>query len=156
MHFLPNRNSNDSRSSAPRARGRASRAISMTPTTSTTASTATTSTSSSSVASTSTSSSTAAASMASTVSSGTFRGGSLGKFKPDVSSWEMYAWKMEQYLMMNHITDDKAKKAVLFLEVGEDNESILWKFCGHASPDSKTFQELCNILKNYHTIKKAR
>ena len=80
--------------------------------------------------------------------------GRLSEFDPAILTWEMYQFKLDQFFSSNRITDDGVKRAHIFSSIGAKNERILWNGCSPDTPASKTYVELCEILKNHYVVEK--
>ncbi|XP_018365759.1 PREDICTED: uncharacterized protein K02A2.6-like, partial [Trachymyrmex cornetzi] len=71
--------------------------------------------------------------------------GALSEFRMG-EDWNLYQERLGQYFVANQVSQQR-KVAVLITLVGQEAYKILRDFCDPALPESKSYEELCEILK---------
>ncbi|XP_051160432.1 uncharacterized protein K02A2.6-like [Leptopilina boulardi] len=72
--------------------------------------------------------------------------GAMSEFKIG-EDWDIYQDRLTQYFIANSVTQPERKVAVLVTLIGQDAYKSLKDLCDPALPSSKTYEELCVILK---------
>jgi hypothetical protein len=67
----------------------------------------------------------------------------------NVEDWDLYTEIMDQYFISNNITDDDKKRAVFLTCVGPDTYKLIRNILAPVKPDTKTFTELCKVVKDH-------
>lgn len=82
-------------------------------------------------------------------------GGTLGeqmpKFDPDSNEWVLYQERLENLFNAYAIVDANRKKALLQNSIGAKPYKLLRDLCTPDLPNTKTYEQLCGILKSYYT-----
>lgn len=75
----------------------------------------------------------------------------LASFNPSRDEWILYQERLENYFSAYEIVDADRKKALLQNSIGEAPYKLLRDLCTPALPSTKTYDELCAILKGFYT-----
>ncbi|RWR99571.1 uncharacterized protein B4U79_11743, partial [Dinothrombium tinctorium] len=73
----------------------------------------------------------------------------MDKFDEANEDWSSYCERMEQYFVVNKITEEKMKLAALITAMGPGPYQLLKDLLYPVSPSSKSFDELNKILKDH-------
>ncbi|XP_031347140.1 uncharacterized protein K02A2.6-like [Photinus pyralis] len=76
--------------------------------------------------------------------------GSMHKFDVKSDEWIVYQEQLEQFFEVNNIRDtqtDKKQVAALLSLIGSDTYKVLRDLCTPSLPKSKSYEELCKLLK---------
>ncbi|XP_031339506.1 uncharacterized protein K02A2.6-like [Photinus pyralis] len=76
--------------------------------------------------------------------------GSMHKFDAKSDEWIVYQEQLEQFFEVNNIRDtqtDKKQVAALLSLIGSDTYKVLRDLCTPSLPKSKSYEELCKLLK---------
>ena len=76
--------------------------------------------------------------------------GHIGEFHQDEESIHNYLDRLSFYLEANAVEDVAKQRAILLTVIGPQQFRLLKDLCSPAKPADKTFQELCELLKNHH------
>ena len=76
--------------------------------------------------------------------------GSISEFKPGGNhSWSTYTQRLGYYFAANGVTDAGKKRSILLAYCGEATLQLIQSLTDH-DPDTKTFEELCELVKTHH------
>ena len=76
--------------------------------------------------------------------------GHIGEFHQDEESIHNYLDRLSFYLEANAVEDVAKQRAILLTVIGPQQFRLLKDLCSPAKPADKTFQALCELLKNHH------
>ncbi len=68
--------------------------------------------------------------------------------------FESYLERVAQFFIANDIDENDKKKAVFTFIMGKNAYGVLRDLCSPAVPHTKTFNQLCEILKGYYKPQK--
>ena len=74
--------------------------------------------------------------------------GKLTDFDPSVESWTTYAERLLHYLAANE-TPAAKQKSILLTAMGAKTYSLTKSLCQPSSIDSKSYDDIVNLLKNH-------
>ena len=74
-------------------------------------------------------------------------GRSLEPFDPQTEDFEAYAERLEQYLLVNDVSDKKMQVAFFLTVVGSSTYQVLRDLLAPDTPASRTLEELLEVLK---------
>ena len=75
--------------------------------------------------------------------------GHIEPFEVGSDDWELYAERLDQFLLANGIDDDKKKVAVLVTVIGQKAYSLLRNLVAPTKPHDKKYDELVEVMKNH-------
>lgn len=75
--------------------------------------------------------------------------GSIPEFVANLDDWNVYEERLEQFFEVNDITDEK-KTAFLISVIGGNSYKSLRDLCHPILPKSKTYEELCELLRKQY------
>jgi hypothetical protein len=82
--------------------------------------------------------------------------GQLREFNPVVSDWTVYKRRMDNYFIVNAITDDNFKRAMLLTALDEEAYKLIFNLCLPTAPEDKSFTELTELFdKHFKTCESA-
>ncbi|XP_053960618.1 uncharacterized protein LOC128864883 [Anastrepha ludens] len=73
------------------------------------------------------------------------------EFNPNVESWIVWKERLEIHFCEVNCTDDNVRKSILLKSIGAVPYKVLHSLCSPATPVSKSFKELCEILDTQYT-----
>ncbi|XP_054732479.1 uncharacterized protein LOC129240599 [Anastrepha obliqua] len=73
------------------------------------------------------------------------------EFNPNVESWNVWKERLEIHFCEVNCTDDNVRKSILLKSIGAVPYKVLHSLCSPATPVSKSFKELCEILDTQYT-----
>lgn len=76
---------------------------------------------------------------------------SVPQFSPRDESWLLWKERLEIHMVDINCTEENAKKSTLLKAIGPIPYETLHNLCSPASPVSKTYKELCELLKTHYT-----
>ena len=76
-------------------------------------------------------------------------GRSLEPFDPQTEDFEAYAERLEQYLLVNDVSDKKKQVAFFLTVVGSSTYQVLRDLLAPDTPSSRTLEELIKVLKGH-------
>ena len=77
-------------------------------------------------------------------------GRSLEPFDPQTEDFEAYAERLEQYLLVNDVSDKKKQVAFFLTVVGSSTYQVLRDLLAPDTPASRTLEELLEVLKGHY------
>ncbi|XP_037930885.1 uncharacterized protein K02A2.6-like [Teleopsis dalmanni] len=80
-----------------------------------------------------------------------FQQNCIAEFSPQKEQWTLWNKRLEIYFAEINCTNENIKKASLLKNIGSASDELLHNLCSPASPISKTYKELCAILKTQYT-----
>ncbi|XP_053968869.1 uncharacterized protein LOC128870291 [Anastrepha ludens] len=75
----------------------------------------------------------------------------IPEFNPNVESWNVWKERLEIHFCEVNCTDDNVRKSILLKSIGAVPYKVLHSLCSPATPVSKSFKELCEILDTQYT-----
>ncbi|XP_037822568.1 uncharacterized protein LOC119611148 [Lucilia sericata] len=75
----------------------------------------------------------------------------IPQFSPRNESWLLWKEKLDIYFTEINCTEESTKKATLLKAIGPIAYETLHNLCSPDTPVSKTFKELCSLLKMHYT-----
>ena len=75
--------------------------------------------------------------------------GALEPFDPSKMQWTSYTERMQEYLLANGVEDDRKKVAILLSTIGEVAYELLSDLYAPEKPNTKTFEQLVDKLKEH-------
>ncbi len=75
--------------------------------------------------------------------------GHVGQFDLSKDSWNKYVEILGHFLLLNKITDEAEKRSVLLTSCGPVTYHVVRGLVQPASPNDKTFDELCTLVQNH-------
>lgn len=81
-----------------------------------------------------------------------FQIGKIDCFDGNVETWNCYKERLDQYFLANEVADNKQVAALLAL-IGSTTYRLLRDICSPDLPSTKTYVELCEILKKHFSPK---
>ena len=75
--------------------------------------------------------------------------GKISQFIPSQESWSSYTERLEYYFIANDIQDPAKKKAILLPVCGPSTFQLLKNLLQSNTPESKTYTDLVDLLKNH-------
>ena len=76
--------------------------------------------------------------------------GQIKEFNQAEENIKDYLDRVEFYLEANAVTDVPKKRAILLTVIGPQQFRLLKDLCAPDNPGTKTYEELCKMLKNHH------
>ena len=77
-------------------------------------------------------------------------GRSLEPFNPQTEDFEAYAERLEQYLLVNDVSDKKKQVEFFLSVVGSSTYQVLRDLLAPDTPASRTLEELLEVLKGHY------
>ena len=77
-------------------------------------------------------------------------GRSLEPFDPQTEDFEEYAERLEQYFLVNDVSDKKKQVAFFLTVVGSSTYQVLRDLLAPDTPASRTLEELLEVLKGHY------
>ncbi|KAL5515649.1 hypothetical protein EMCRGX_G000845 [Ephydatia muelleri] len=77
-------------------------------------------------------------------------GRSLEPFDPQTEDFEAYVERLEQYLLVNDVSDKKKQVAFFLTVVGSSTYQVLRDLLAPDTPASRTLEELLEVLKGHY------
>ena len=76
--------------------------------------------------------------------------GKIGEYEPDLENWSQYVERLENFLVVNNITNAKKKRATFLAVVGPSAYRTLQSLVSPAKPNEMTYTELKKLpSENY-------
>lgn len=75
----------------------------------------------------------------------------IPQFSPRNESYLLWKEKLDIHFAEINCTEENTKKATLLKSIGSSVYETLHNLCSPDAPVSKTFKELCNLLKSHYT-----
>lgn len=75
--------------------------------------------------------------------------GKFGEFDIKEDDFQIYCERLEQFFISNKIVDEKVKVANLLSQIGINSYTLLRNLCYPNLPKDKSFEELCDMLKEH-------
>lgn len=87
--------------------------------------------------------------------SGVFAGpmGTDREFDPNVNKWEVYKKQLIQFFIINKITDDEIKRAILLNNISENAYSIVSDLLVPEDPEKVAYADIISKLDNHFGLK---
>lgn len=83
-------------------------------------------------------------------SSGTSYYGQLREFNPHISDWSIYKRRMDNYFIVNKISDGSMKRAMLLNALSEEAYQLIYNLCMPVVPEDKSFDELIKLFNQHY------
>lgn len=80
---------------------------------------------------------------------------SIEQFDPEKSDFGSYIDRFDQFLIVNNVSDEQKKRAMLITHIGPDAYAVLENLVMPEKPVSKDFKDLVKILKEHFTPKRV-
>ena len=77
--------------------------------------------------------------------------GNIVEFVEQKDSIHDYLDRLNFYFIANSVDDDVKKRAILLTVIGQRQFRLIKDLCQPHSPGDKSFNELCDLLKNVHS-----
>lgn len=71
-------------------------------------------------------------------------------FDPKVNEWNVFIKRLEQYFIVNQITDDKLKRANLLYSLAEEAYLLLINLCMPSKPEEESYKDIIKLLNEYY------
>ena len=75
--------------------------------------------------------------------------GTLGPFNQGTTQWSSNSEKMEEYLLVNGVTEERKKVAILLSTIGSQTYDLLKDLYTSDKPNMKSFEEIVTKLEEH-------
>lgn len=75
--------------------------------------------------------------------------GNLREFSAKDSDWSIFSARLEKYFIVNNITDDPVKRALLLNACDEDAYRLIYSLCVPVTPEKKEFKDLIGCFDKH-------
>ena len=79
--------------------------------------------------------------------------GRLGEYNPESDDWTEHVEQMEHFFAANDIEAEPKKKAILLSSCGTKTYSLIRSLVAPSKPDTKTFQQLVDVMTAHQNPK---